>query len=138
MEEHSSSLGEATAPPNRYLWFSPNKWEISIVVGFRYLNPTYILTNYGEKDEVNFTSVELTFPIKILYEDVVLEEHSSSLGEATAPPNRYLWFSPNKWEISIVVGFRYLNPTYQRVQTKIVGKTSPLSLQERGWGRGLH
>ena len=101
LEEQSSRLGEAIAPPNRYLCFSPNKWEISIFVGFRYLNPTYILTNYGERDEVNFTSVELSFPIDVLYEDVVLEEQSSRLGEAIAPPNRYLWVSPNKWEISI-------------------------------------
>ncbi len=28
----------------------------------------------GNKDEVNLTSVELTFQIEILYEDVVLEE----------------------------------------------------------------
>ena len=33
----------------------------------------------GNKDEVNLTSVELTFQIEILYEDVVLEEWSSSL-----------------------------------------------------------
>ncbi len=29
--------------------------------------------NYGEGDEVNLTSVDLSFPIEMLYEDVVLE-----------------------------------------------------------------
>ena len=37
-------------------------------------NGIWELYNYGEKDEVNLTSVELSFPIEILYEDVVLEE----------------------------------------------------------------
>ena len=37
-------------------------------------NCIWELYNYGEKDEVNFTSVELSFPIEILDEDVVLEE----------------------------------------------------------------
>ncbi|MDJ0515807.1 MAG: hypothetical protein QNJ74_05890 [Trichodesmium sp. MO_231.B1] len=32
------------------------------------------LYNYGEGDEVTLTSVDLSFPIEMLYEDVVLEE----------------------------------------------------------------
>ncbi|NET26399.1 Uma2 family endonuclease [Okeania sp. SIO1I7] len=34
-------------------------------------NGIWELDNYGEKDEVNLTSVELSFPIEILYEDVI-------------------------------------------------------------------
>ncbi|NES03996.1 MAG: hypothetical protein F6K22_14820 [Okeania sp. SIO2F4] len=77
---------------SRHPTYTYSEW--SIVVGFQSVNPTYILTNYGEKDEINLTSVELNFPIDVLYEDVVLEEQSSRLGEAIAPPNIYLWFSP--------------------------------------------
>ncbi|NEQ38973.1 MAG: hypothetical protein F6K40_22965 [Okeania sp. SIO3I5] len=37
-------------------------------------NGIWELYNYGEKNEVNLTSVELSFPMERLYEDVVLEE----------------------------------------------------------------
>ncbi|MEB3341265.1 Uma2 family endonuclease [Okeania sp.] len=37
-------------------------------------NGFWELCNYGEGDEVNLTSVDLSFPIEMLYEDVFLEE----------------------------------------------------------------
>lgn len=37
-------------------------------------NGIWELYNYGEKDQVNLTSVDVSFPIEVLYEDVVLSE----------------------------------------------------------------
>ncbi|MGK7918647.1 MAG: Uma2 family endonuclease [Trichodesmium sp.] len=37
-------------------------------------NGVWELCNYGESDEVTLTSVDFSFPIEMLYEDVVLEE----------------------------------------------------------------
>ena len=37
-------------------------------------NGFWELCNYGEGDEVTLTSVDLSFPIEMLYEDVFLEE----------------------------------------------------------------
>ncbi|WP_293132677.1 Uma2 family endonuclease [Okeania sp. SIO3I5] len=36
-------------------------------------NGVWEIYNYGEGDEVTLTSVDLSFPIEMLYEDVVLE-----------------------------------------------------------------
>ncbi|MBO1347203.1 MAG: Uma2 family endonuclease [Hormoscilla sp. GUM202] len=36
-------------------------------------NGVWEISSYGEGDEVNLTSVDLSFPIEMLYEDVVLE-----------------------------------------------------------------
>ncbi|GGA47925.1 hypothetical protein CYANOKiyG1_67080 [Okeania sp. KiyG1] len=37
-------------------------------------NGVWELYNYGEGDEVTLTSVDFSFPIEMLYEDVFLEE----------------------------------------------------------------